>query len=226
MVEHALDWVGGQWKNGEVEGVSWDASPARLWGGPEIGGVLQQAMDALELGLLVLAPTGRIVYYNRAYARLRGLAPGALLGHPVEALDRRRRVRELIRTGTLPPERGIPEERRLHQETIVPLWEGGRLRGVVLVVSPLQTRVKSSGEEVRQRALGHSGHESAWPARYTFTDIIGHSTTLVQARELARQAAQGGSSVLVIGESGTGKELFAHAIHAAGPQRTEISRHL
>jgi transcriptional regulator with PAS, ATPase and Fis domain len=40
----------------------------------------------------------------------------------------------------------------------------------------------------------------------------------VQARELARQSAQGGSSVLIVGESGTGKELFAHAIHAASPR--------
>jgi transcriptional regulator with PAS, ATPase and Fis domain len=218
MVEHALDWVRGQWKGGEVEGVAWEASPARLWGGPEIGGMLQQAMDALDLGLLVLAPTGQIVYYNRTYARLRGLAPGALLGQPVEALDRRRRVRELLRTGALPSERGTPDERRIHQETIVPLWEGGRLCGVVVVVSPIQPRVGSGGEETRRRALGPGSHETPWSARYSFADIIGHSLLLVQARELARQAAQGGSSVLIIGESGTGKELFAHAIHAAGPR--------
>src|SRR5919108_3949741 len=99
-------------------------------------------------------------FNNRKSPRLRGLAPGALLGHPVEALDRRRRVRELLRTGTLPPERGIPDERRIHQETIVPLWEGGRLRGVVVVVSPIQTRVESGGEEVRRRALGPAAHES------------------------------------------------------------------
>lgn len=217
MVEHALDWVGGQWRS-EGEGVAWEASPARLWGGPEVGGLLQQAMDALDLGLLVLAPTGRIVYYNRTYARLRGLAPGALLGQPVEALDRRRRVRELLRTGTLPPDRVTPDERRMHQETIVPLYEGGRLRGVVVVVSPTQPRSELVGEEMRRRALGHGHQECPWPARYTFADIIGHSPSLVQARELARQAAQGGSSVLVIGESGTGKELFAHAIHAASPR--------
>src|ERR671923_907897 len=158
MVEHALDWVGGQWKHSEVEGVAWEASPARLWGGPEIGGVLQQAMDALDLGLLVLAPTGRIVYYNRTYARLRGLAPGALLGHPVEALDRRRRVRELLRTGTLPPDRGISDDRRIHQETIIPLVDGDRIRGVVVVGNPIQTRVESGGEEVRRRALGPAAH--------------------------------------------------------------------
>jgi transcriptional regulator with PAS, ATPase and Fis domain len=218
MVEHALDWVGGQWKNSEAEGVSWEATPAHLGGGPGIGGVLQQAIDALDLGILILAPTGRVVYYNRTYARLRGLAPGALLGHPVETLDRRRRVRELLRTGALPPERGVLDERRIHQETIVPLWEGGRLQGVVVVVSPIQTRVESHAGETRRRALGSGGHDLAWPARYTFADIIGHSPALVQARELARQAAQGGSSVLVVGESGTGKELFAHAVHAASPR--------
>ena len=64
MVEHALDWVGGSWPR-EGEGVAWEASPARLWGGPEIGGLLQKAMDALDLGLLFLAPAGRIVDYNR-----------------------------------------------------------------------------------------------------------------------------------------------------------------
>jgi transcriptional regulator with PAS, ATPase and Fis domain len=217
MVEHALDWGGGQWRN-EVDGTSWEASPARLLGGAELGSMLQQAVDALDLGILVLAPTGRIVYYNRAYARLRSLAPGALLGHPVETLDRRRRVRELLRTGTLPPERGTPDERRVHQETIVPLWESGRLRGVVVVVSPIVGRGQTAGEEVRRRVLGSGHNESPWPARYTFADIIGHSPTLVQARELARQAAQGGSSVLIVGESGTGKELFAHAIHAASPR--------
>jgi transcriptional regulator with PAS, ATPase and Fis domain len=54
---------------------------------------------------------------------------------------------------------------------------------------------------------------------YTFADIIGASAALVQARELALQAARGGSAVLVVGESGTGKELFAHAIHAASARR-------
>jgi transcriptional regulator with PAS, ATPase and Fis domain len=216
MVEHALDWVGRQWRS-EIEGVAWEASPARL-GGPELGNMLQQAVDALDLGILVLAPTGRIMYYNKAYARLRSLAPGALLGHPVEALDRRRRVRELLRTGTLPPERATSDDRRVHQETIIPLWEGGRLRGVVVVVSPIAVRTESGNDEGRRRALPPGSHDSPWPARYTFADIIGHSPALVQARELARQAAQGGSSVLIVGESGTGKELFAHAVHTASPR--------
>ena len=56
---------------------------------------------------------------------------------------------------------------------------------------------------------------SCWAARYTLADICGHSPALVQARELARRAAQAECSVLLLGESGTGKELFAQAIHQA-----------
>jgi transcriptional regulator with PAS, ATPase and Fis domain len=60
---------------------------------------------------------------------------------------------------------------------------------------------------------------SPWAARYTIADICGHSPALVQARELARRAAQAECAVLLLGESGTGKELFAQAIHRASPRQ-------
>src|SRR3989442_11646654 len=60
---------------------------------------------------------------------------------------------------------------------------------------------------------------SCWVARYTLADIYGQSPALVQARELARWAAQAECAVLLLGESGTGKELFAHAIHQASPRQ-------
>jgi transcriptional regulator with PAS, ATPase and Fis domain len=55
-------------------------------------------------------------------------------------------------------------------------------------------------------------------AKYTFDDILGHSTSLLLAVEQARQAAQTPATVLLRGESGTGKELFAHAIHNVSPR--------
>ena len=56
MVEHALDWVGGQWKNSESKGWRGKRALRVCGGGPEIGGVLQQAMDALEPGFVSLSP--------------------------------------------------------------------------------------------------------------------------------------------------------------------------
>jgi DNA-binding NtrC family response regulator len=51
--------------------------------------------------------------------------------------------------------------------------------------------------------------------------IIGDSPALRQAIERARRAAQSPATVLLLGESGTGKEVFARAIHAWSPRRTQ-----
>ena len=51
--------------------------------------------------------------------------------------------------------------------------------------------------------------------------IIGESPALRQVVERARRAAQSPATVLLLGESGTGKEVFARAIHAWSPRRTQ-----
>lgn len=48
-------------------------------------------------------------------------------------------------------------------------------------------------------------------ARYRL--ILGESTRMKQATELARKAAESAATVLLLGESGTGKEMFARNIH-------------
>ena len=51
--------------------------------------------------------------------------------------------------------------------------------------------------------------------------ILGESPAIRQAIEFARRAAQSSATVLLLGESGTGKEVFARAIHAWSPRRTQ-----
>ena len=55
--------------------------------------------------------------------------------------------------------------------------------------------------------------------QYGFGNIVGDSTPIRHAFELARKAAESDSTVLLMGESGTGKELFARAIHYASSRR-------
>ena len=55
--------------------------------------------------------------------------------------------------------------------------------------------------------------KNGYNARYQFTDIIGKSQSIENAKKLAKKMARTESSVLITGESGTGKELFAHSIH-------------
>jgi DNA-binding NtrC family response regulator len=51
--------------------------------------------------------------------------------------------------------------------------------------------------------------------------IVGEAPPIRRAIELAHRAAQSSSTVLLLGESGTGKEVFARAIHAWSPRRTQ-----
>lgn len=50
-------------------------------------------------------------------------------------------------------------------------------------------------------------------AKYNFNDIIGHSHSIRQVKDTAKNISQGNSSVLLFGETGTGKELFAQSLH-------------
>jgi two-component system NtrC family response regulator len=57
--------------------------------------------------------------------------------------------------------------------------------------------------------------------KYGFENIIGHSSSLRAAINIASRAARSSSVVLIEGETGTGKELLARAIHANSSRGTE-----
>ncbi len=65
------------------------------------------------------------------------------------------------------------------------------------------------------------------PAPYVFdekgTAIVGSSTSMIRAAEIARKIAPRESFVLVMGESGTGKELFARMIHRLSGRRSYVA---
>lgn len=50
--------------------------------------------------------------------------------------------------------------------------------------------------------------------KYSFDNILGTSSLIKEAIELARKVAPSDATVLLLGETGTGKEVFAQAIHA------------
>ena len=77
-------------------------------------------------------------------------------------------------------------------------------------------RVTSSLAESLKKSTpqGNRG-VNIFKSQYTFDDILGKSSRMSAAKELARRSAKTDAPVLLAGESGTGKELFAHAIHWA-----------
>jgi transcriptional regulator with PAS, ATPase and Fis domain len=168
----------------------------------------------MHMGILVVSSAGIIQHYNTAYAQLRNISPSMMIGHPVAEIDRRESIRAFLETGVPQPEKPVDFNLRRNLETFVPIREGGQLLGCIVLVTPAGERPYNAALDMRRRAPGRKG-STPWTTQYSVADIIGNSPSLVHARELALQAAQVGSSVLLLGESGTGKELFAHAIHTA-----------
>lgn len=181
--------------------------------------LISKAYDALNLGILVVSHVGMVCHYNAAYARLRKVSPDEMIGRLVHEIDRRGQVTTLLHSGVPLPERHVVHERRRNKETLIPIREEGQLLGCVVVVTPASELPDIAHRLPRRRSKSTGAGDPLWPTQYTFANIIGTNPALVRARELAVQAAEGGSSVLLVGERGTGKELFAHAIHAASPRR-------
>jgi PAS domain-containing protein len=124
-----------RWKSAQAFQAQRESDPSAFWRPRIPGGLLPRVCHTLPWGILVVSAQGYVDFYNRAYAQWRGISPGALLGQPVDKLDRRHRLRELLHTGTLPPEQTVPDERRKNRELILPLWEEDwNLVGVVVVV--------------------------------------------------------------------------------------------
>ena len=62
-------------------------------------------------------------------------------------------------------------------------------------------------------------HEKGLIAKYCFSDILGHSPAIVEAKRLSEKYADSNLTVMLYGETGTGKEMFAQSIHNASPRR-------
>jgi two-component system response regulator HupR/HoxA len=73
--------------------------------------------------------------------------------------------------------------------------------------------------ELAVNALRREATESRVPS-LAFESLIGASTGLRQAVDLARKVLDTDTTVLLLGETGTGKELFARLIHHNGPRRS------
>lgn len=58
-------------------------------------------------------------------------------------------------------------------------------------------------------------------AKYSYEDIIGRSSTMLELFSILPRVAESNSTVLLEGASGTGKELFAKAIHNLSPRKNK-----
>lgn len=173
-------------------------------------------LDALNEGVFTVDMDWRITAFNRAAERITGVSRGDAMGKAccdvfhasicenACALRRTFDTEQPVVNATAHIVNNQGHRVPIRISTAILRDDAGRLIGGVESFQDL------SQLEQLQKALER---------RYTFEDIVGRGSAMMQLFKVLPRIAESGSTVLIEGASGTGKELFARAIHNLSPRR-------
>ncbi len=184
---------------------------------------LESAIESQFEGIVVVDKNGIITMINQAYKEFLGLETQEVLGKHVAEVIPNTRMHFVAKSGKAE----FADIQRIGDNQVVvtriPIIKDNEVTGAVGKVlfkdikdvkllsrklTTLQSEIEYYKEELHK---AHGG-------KYTLDSIIGNSEKMQWLKSLAKRAAKGNSTILILGESGTGKELFAHAIHHASPR--------
>lgn len=184
---------------------------------------LESAIESVFEGIVVVDKNGIITMINQAYKEFLGVETQEVVGKHVAEVIPNTRMHFVAKSGKAE----FAEIQRIGDNQVVvtriPIIKDNEVTGAVGKVlfkdikdvkllsrrlNTLQSEIEYYKEELQK---AHGG-------KYTLDSIIGNSEKMQWLKSLAKRAAKGNSTILLLGESGTGKELFAHAIHHSSPR--------
>jgi transcriptional regulator with PAS, ATPase and Fis domain len=171
-------------------------------------------------GILITDPEGYVIFFSDTYGKFLGMDPKSKIGKHCTEVIENTRMHIVAETGA----QEINHPHRIQGRDMVVQRLPIRIDGKTVAVfgqvmfedvkdveilakklSFLESKVKLYEKEL----------ESLRSSKYSFKNIIGKSSGMVEVKKAAERSARVNSPVLIVGDSGTGKELFAHAIHRA-----------
>lgn len=167
---------------------------------------LEALLNSISDGILSIDRSRSITFINPKAKKMYGLDPSVLNGQQLSGLglDNQDLLNCLNGKTFRNKKRNIitPRGRFQFFSTGIAVRDGsGEITGAIEIMRDMK--------QVKEMAKA-----AAAPSQFTFSDIIGQSTPLMDAISFAQKIAPSASVVSIRGESGTGKELFAKAIHA------------
>jgi PAS domain S-box-containing protein len=170
-------------------------------------------LQNINHGVIAVDKEGTITTFNRAAAKITGVAQPQAEGRRLQHVLPSDPTEEVIHTGLSQLGHLMRIGRTMVLANRVPVKVGGEIVGAVETLEDV-TKIREYENIIRVK-LAEKGHVAQW----TFDDIIGRSPAIRETVRLARKYAEVDSVILIEGESGTGKEVFAQAVHSAGRRR-------
>jgi transcriptional regulator with PAS, ATPase and Fis domain len=179
---------------------------------------LESILNAAHEFVAAVDANGFITYMSEETAVRMGVELSSVIGQPIRKIRSDCLLQKVVRTGVAQ----MGELWNVNNTSVpvmaLPIVREGQIVGAVgksLFRNMDEAKVFLKRFESESCSTGKQERK----AQYVFDDIVGASEPLLQAKELARRAATGEGTVLLLAESGCGKELFAHAIHSESNRR-------
>jgi PAS domain S-box-containing protein len=173
-------------------------------------------LDQLNEGILIADQNCIVRYVNPRYTKITGVEFSEIVGRPLLELRPNAMLPEVINENRAVEGVYRKEGPVEYVVNISPLVVNSQIVGGVSIVMDITTVRKMARDldrSISKLKKIESSIRSIFPSRYTFKDILGKSSEIKSAIQIAARAAHSDSNILIRGESGTGKEMFAHAIH-------------
>lgn len=184
---------------------------------------VDQIIESLHDGVVVIDREGTIVYANSAYTRILGVPVDRVLGRNMREIQPDARGLKVIETGR-PILRDSFYLKQLGLDVVIsstPIIENDRVIGAVTVFRTSDELLELYGAFRRAHGLVNyykqrsEGSEFASGDSAGFAGVVGRGPAILESIKLASQVAPTQATVLITGENGVGKDVFAQAIHAA-----------
>ncbi len=181
-------------------------------------------IETMTDGLMLVNPSGKILYVNNALEELLRYQKSELIGKSCDILGcdicartkRRGRACDLFTKGEEKNQRCT--FRRKDGTVVTVLKNATTLRDEKdTLVAAVENLTDLSSVEEKDRVITHLKRHIAYEEG--FQGLIGNSEAMRKMFDLTRSAAHSDAPVIIYGESGTGKKLVASALHRLGTRR-------
>ncbi len=171
----------------------------------ELNKHLSLVIDGLNDGILLYDANGRISVFNENLRKMLNIHQQNIVGKSINSIIYNKSLVEFLGNENVNYEDKFFTIN--NTKIVVNRFYVSKDNSIVAVFKNVQETI-----EINDR-LKREFIKKGLYAKHCFTDIIGNSEKIANAKTIAKKLSKSNLTILIEGESGTGKELFASSIH-------------